>query len=147
MLQNIGLMNIPTDYTSGYEKARILDPELADKYIAHTTIGDPEADALMEQVSSLGAQETGRILTAGMNRNYEALRDEPSSARDFFKSLETAPDWLDYSAFPAGMRMFHRNSRLALGGLLAGVLIEGFSTNISRSFMIPDGCAIRASGA
>ena len=34
-------MIIPTDYLEGYEKARKADSDLADKYIAHTHIGDP----------------------------------------------------------------------------------------------------------
>ena len=34
-------MKIPTDYTIGYEKARAVAPDIADKYITHTLIGDP----------------------------------------------------------------------------------------------------------
>ena len=34
-------MFIPTDYRQGYEKARAVAPAIADKYIAHTLIGDP----------------------------------------------------------------------------------------------------------
>ena len=32
--------------------------------------------------------------------------------------------------------MFHRNRKMVVGGMLAGVLVEGFSTNISESFFI-----------
>ena len=34
-------MKIPTDYAIGYEKARAIAPDIADKYVAHTLIGDP----------------------------------------------------------------------------------------------------------
>ena len=66
----------------------------------------------------------------------EALRDAPASLRAFFKDAETPPEWLDYSAFAPGVRMFHRNSQVILGAFVAGVLIEGFTTNIAKSFFI-----------
>ena len=37
-------MRIPTDYTQGYEKARAISPDVADKYVKHTLIGDPLAE-------------------------------------------------------------------------------------------------------
>ena len=39
-------------YQSGYEKARALNPELAAKYIKHTAVGDPEADAVADALAS-----------------------------------------------------------------------------------------------
>ena len=46
-------MNIPADYRQGYEKARVVKPDLADKYVAHTLIGDPVGEAMMEDLSEL----------------------------------------------------------------------------------------------
>ena len=45
-------MTIPSDYLEGYEKARKLDRELADRYMAHTQIGDPTAEAMTEDLSA-----------------------------------------------------------------------------------------------
>ena len=50
-------MNIPTDYTQGYERARAVEPDLADKYVAHTLIGDPVGEAMMDDLSELDAGE------------------------------------------------------------------------------------------
>ena len=66
----------------------------------------------------------------------EALRNAPASLREFFRDAETTPEWLDYAAFPPSVRMFHRNSPLILAAFVAGVLIEGFTTNIAKSFHI-----------
>ena len=66
----------------------------------------------------------------------ESLRSAPDSVRKFFRDAETPPEWLDYSAFAPGVRMFHRNSQLVLAAFVAGVLIEGFTTNIAKSFLI-----------
>ena len=128
-------MRIPTDYIEGYEAARGVDSELADSYIAHTHIGDPEADAFIEALAPLGQEEQERIIRAGIRKDEDGLRDAPQAARDFFESIETPPDWVDFDEFDAGVRMFHRNSQLVLGAFVGGVLVEGFSTNISKSFM------------
>ena len=50
--------------------------------------------------------------------------------------MDTPPDWVNQSDFRPGVRMFHRNSPVVLASMLAGTLVEGFSTNISKSFFI-----------
>ncbi len=129
-------MNVPTDYRPRYERARAVNPELAEKYVAHTLIGDPEADALMEELSTIDADGAFRFLQAGMDQERDALRDAPPTVRAFFQNLETPPDWVDLDAHHPAVRMFHRNSKLVLAALLGGVLIEGFSTNVSKSFFV-----------
>ena len=60
----------------------------------------------------------------------------PGLAARVFDEASTPPEWLDYSAFAPGVRMFHRNSGVILAAFVAGVLIEGFTTNIAKSFFI-----------
>ncbi len=130
-------MGTPSDYTLGYEKARAVAPEMAANYIEHTLIGDPLAEAMAEDLAELGEEESRRLVQAAMNNEgEEALRDAPASLREFFRDAEAPPEWLDYSAFAPGVRMFHRNSQVILGAFVAGVLIEGFTTNIAKSFFI-----------
>ena len=129
-------MRIPTDYEDGYRVARLLDPELAEKYIAHTTIGDPAADALAEELSSLPRGKVHGYIEAAMNRDESALADAPQAIGDFFALKARQPDWLDLSYHGPATRLFFREAKLLLGGLLGGVLVEGFSTNIAKSFVI-----------
>ena len=130
-------MKMPTDCTIGYEKARAVAPDIADKYIAHTFIGDPRGGAMMEDLAEFTPEESGRLIQAAMNQEgEEALRNAPASLREFFRDAETPPEWLDYAAFAPGVRMFHRNSQVILGAFVAGVLIEGFTTNIAKSFFM-----------
>ena len=42
----IDSLTIPTDYRPGYEKARLIAPEIADNYVAHTLISDPITEAM-----------------------------------------------------------------------------------------------------
>ena len=130
-------MEMPSCYTTGYEKARTHDPTRASNYIAHTMIGDPEADAVIEQLEPLGQENAMQFFRAAMDkRDASVLKEAPSLMRDFFERMESPPDWLDLSALTPACRMFHRNSRLVLGAFVGGTLVEGFSTNISKSFFI-----------
>jgi len=100
-------------------------------------IGDPEADAVIEQLAPLGPGKTMQFLRAAIEKQEESvLREAPPVVRDFFKRIESPPDWLNLSAMTRACRMFHRNSRLILGAFVGGTLVEGFSTNISKSFFI-----------
>ena len=83
-------MNIPTDYELGYEKARAVAPDIADKYVAHSLTGDPLAEAMTEDLAEFSSEESRRLIEAAMNQEgEEALRDAPDSLRKFFKDAET----------------------------------------------------------
>ena len=130
-------MNTPTDYTTGYERARAVAPDIADKYIAHTFIGDPLAEEMAADLAEFSSEESGQLVQAAMNNEgEEALRNAPDSLRKLFGWAATPPEWLDYAAFAPAVRMFHRNSQVILAAFVTGVLIEGFTTNIAKSFFI-----------
>ena len=130
-------ITVPIDYRPGYEKARAFAPGIADNYLAHTLIGDPLAEAMTEDLAEFSPEESRRLIEAAMNQEGdEALRGAPDSLRAFFREAETPPEWLDYASLAPGVRMFHRNSQLILVAFVAGVLIEGFTTNIAKSFFI-----------
>ena len=64
------------------------------------------------------------------------MREAPELVRDFFEKMDVLPDWFSYAETEPGIRGFHANSALILQAFVAGVLVEGFTTNISRSFVI-----------
>ncbi len=131
-------MKRPSDYDHpGYERARKLDAELADNYVAHTMVADPIADAAVEALTTLDRIHAGRLVAACMDRtDGKDLPAAPAAVRELFEDAATPPDWLDLPALTPAVRMFHRNTKHVLAGMLAGVLVEGFSTNISESFFI-----------
>ena len=129
-------VNIPTDYKPGYEKARLIDEEAADNYIVHTRIGDPVMDAVVEELASLPQSEVHEFLRAGMDEDREGMQDAPQLLRDFFiDAPQPDPDWLDHDAFAPGVAAFQRNSVAVLSAFVTGVLIDGFATLISKSFV------------
>ena len=128
----------PSAYSEGYAKARRYDQAAADNYIKHTTIGDPELDPIMEELSAMPPADLHLFIRAGIEQRDEVLRNAPRVLRDFFETLEEPPPWLDYDAFRPGIRAFHANVGLMLIAFVTGVLVEGFSTLIAKSFSITE---------
>ena len=127
-------MQIPSAYVEGYEqKARLHDQELADLYIRHTTIGDPLLDPVMDEISSIPAYDLHAFIEAGIEAHDRVLQEAPQPLRDFFWNFEE-PAWLDHKAFEPGVRCFNVNVDLMLVAFVTGVLVEGFSTLIAKSF-------------
>ena len=136
-MQTPTTMQMPTAYKEGYEKARAVDPEMAARYVTHTVIEDPIADAAIDELADVSPHEVGGFIKAGIDgTDNGALRDAPPLLQKFFEDATTLPDWLDLEAFTPGVRMFHKNTRLVLAGMAGGVLVEGFTTNIAKSFFI-----------
>ena len=131
-------MKLPTDYDHpGAARARVLEPEMAENYLAHTLVGDPVADAAVEALAQLDRRQSSRLIAAFVNSDGpDAWPDAPAAVRALFVDATTPPDWLDLPALAPGVRMFHRNTKLVLASMVAAVLVEGFASNISQSFFI-----------
>ena len=128
------MLQAPGAYVDGYATARSADSELADTYIRHTGIGDPELDPVIDDVAELDGDRLQRGIRAGIERNAEALRQAPRSLRHFFEDKVGPPPWLDFEAHAPAVRAFNVNAANVLVAFVCGVLIEGFSTLISKSF-------------
>ena len=130
-------MVIPTDYITGYEKARAIDEEMASRYLAHTHIGDPLGDEAAVDLANLSRAKSMKFIALGMDdSNSLEFKRAPASMQALFKDAEREPEWLDFRKHEPGVRMFHRNSYIVLVAFVAGVLIEGFTSNIAKSFML-----------
>ncbi len=128
---------IPSCYRDGYEAARKLDPEMADAYVRYTTIGDPVADAAVSELAETAAPgEVHRIIATTLNHHNDLPPNTPESLRKLIADATVVPDWFDRDLALKGTKAFLRNSDMVLGGLVAGAIVEGFSTLISKSFRI-----------
>ena len=128
---------MPSDYAASYGRARAVDPEGARNYVAHTMIGDPTCDLLMDQLREAPVRDFDRFIHAAIeNPDDPVLKDAPPAVHKFVEELETVPDWVDVADFAGGIRAFHRDSSLCLAAMLGGVLVEGFSTTIAKPFFI-----------
>ena len=130
------MYDVPSAYAEGYEKARRYDTALADKYIQHTTIGDPELDPVMDELDSLRPSDMLRFIRTGVEQDDEdTFRRAPQALRDFFDNMQV-PDWVEFEAFKPGQRAFHANMTNMLIAYAVGSAVEGFGTLVSKSFSI-----------
>ena len=129
-------VRIPAVYAGGYEKAKLIDQGLADRYAAHLWIGDPLADAVMRDVGVLDRKEAARLIGGAIELDERVLRDAPRSLQNLMEEVTTVPAWYDPLAGQRGCSAFLRNSDHVLAAFVAGAIVEGFSTMISKSFAI-----------
>lgn len=130
-------MKIPSDYQEGYKKALQTDRERATNYIAHTTISDPLADELVDDLSRLDHSQSTELLKTALSVDSTRIgKNAPASLKRFMDFYDHVPEWVDFDSMKPGFVMFHRNTRFVLAGMVAGTLVEGFTTNISQSFFI-----------
>ena len=128
-------MRIPSDFVDGYEKARLRDPELADRYVSHLFVGDPDADRVVEDMASLSQDDQADFIKAAMEQDQTGMRDAPESLKAFFERLDTPPEWFDLEATLPGSRLFYRFPYVFTASLVGAGLIEGFSSGIAKSFL------------
>ena len=126
-------MGIPSAYNEGMARAAEIHPLHAATYLEHTCIGDPLLDPVMQELRDFNPDELHRFIGAGIDQRPE-LKRAPSALQEFFRQVDEPPAWLDLRAHDPALRAFHAFSTLVLIAFVGGVLIEGFSTLISKSF-------------
>ena len=133
----MSIADIPACYIDGYEAARAVDPEMAERYIRYTTQGDPLADRAVEELAKVVAPPNAHSTIARtVDRYHDPPKDTPEALRELIASAVVVPDWFDSQVAMKATRAFLRNSDMVLGGLVGGAIVEGFSTLISKSFRI-----------
>ena len=129
--------DIPACYADGYEAARAVDAEMAERYIRYTTVGDPLADRAVEQLARVVApQHIHATIAKTVDRHSDPPKDTPEALRELISSSAVVPDWFDPEIAFSATKAFLRNSDMVLGALVGGAIVEGFSTLISKSFRI-----------
>ncbi len=127
---------VPTAYRINAEKALAKYPEQAANYLRHTLVGDDRLDTMPQELAGMPRSEVSRFIQAGMDQDLDVMRTAPKVLRDFFvNDPPPDPPWLDYEAFKPGIRKFQKDSGLIISGFAAGVLVDGFGTLISKSFV------------
>ena len=100
-------------------------------------MGDSDLDMLIDElVVGMRSHDLERFIGAGIEQRDDVLRKAPQALRDFFDQINTPPPWLDYQAFSPAIRAFNKNVDHILVAFVTGVLVEGFSTLIAKSFSI-----------
>lgn len=125
---------IPGVYRNQIARARRYDVTYANKYIEYANIGDPHLDRVMEELADLPPTEFHKFTRAAIEQDSENFQQAPKVFREFFEDHVGEPEWLDFEAHKPAVIAFHLNATNILVGFVAGVLIEGFTTLIAKSF-------------
>ena len=96
---------VPAAYRESFERARAVNPDLAERYMRLTTASDEPADAVMDALAHLDTAEVNRLVRVGMDAAWEGT--EPAALRDFFREAERVPAWFDPRALRPGYEAFH----------------------------------------
>ena len=126
---------VPSAFADGYERARAIDPSLAETYVTHLRRGDPAADAVMDDFAMLDPREARWFLQAALEQEGEILRRAPCSLRSLVHEAAMLSGY-EREACLQGCRSFLRHPDQFLAAFVAGGIVEGFSTMISKSFGI-----------
>ncbi len=132
-------MQIPTDYLPGYEKAKLLDKDLADAFVAHTMIGDPVADAAMEALEEYETEEQHELIQAGLENDEDKFRDAPDALKEFLEVVSNPPPHIVFDPDKAlpGTLAFYRDSDMFLVGLALESL-TGLSEGLAKAFYVTE---------
>ncbi|MXW06501.1 MAG: DUF2236 domain-containing protein [Gemmatimonadetes bacterium] len=131
------MLQVPTSYASGYEKARSLNPEFADNYIRHTMVGDEDLDPVMDELSGMPPGEMHQFIHAGLHQEEEWLSKAPEVLQRYFREVDSKiPEWVDFEEFRPAVVGFHKNMPEILVAFVTAALLEGFTTLISKSFYL-----------
>lgn len=122
-------------YRAGYEKASAVNPELAAKYIEHTVVDDPVADAVIEALAAFDHRESQRFINAGMEQDARGLGEAPRPLRDFFEEVGSPPAWFDPRAVLPGRNAFQRHLDLFIPAFVV-VILRNFTSLMSKVFLM-----------
>ena len=104
-------MRVPSIYEEGYQKARLMDPVLTDRYAAYMWVGDPLADAVMRDVASLDDHEVARLIGGALELDDAVVRAAPESLQELGHFAD--PIKIKRSREPGGVRGEARRPGLA----------------------------------
>ncbi len=133
---NAGTVRIPDAYANGYARAHARDAEYAESYIRHTAVGDPVGDEAAADLAGLPSSEVHSLIARSLQTPTKLPSKVPASLGRLMESSLEVPAWFDEEAMALASKAFLRNSDIVLAGLVAGSIVEGFATLISKSFRI-----------
>lgn len=127
-------MTAPAAYRARPDRARPRDRELAELYVAHTTVGDPPADRAVAAIAHLPPGRAQDLLQRAIRPGPAHPPDAPPELRVLLRALPARPPLpASHAEALAARRAFHRQSDVFIPAFFAATL-RNASTLIARSF-------------
>ncbi|MQA11109.1 MAG: DUF2236 domain-containing protein [Pseudonocardiaceae bacterium] len=101
--------------------------------------GDPLADAVVAMMHDLPPGEGHRMFEQALTEGIDSLDDPPEAFRDFFRSVEATPYWLDTDQLEAGARAITRTGLWGLFPLGDMSLMGGYLASRATKTLVGTG--------
>ncbi len=134
-LRGIGA-RAPEAFRPGYEATRPSNPELTDSYVAHLSIGDPDADAVIDELADVPPGKIDEFVRVLLESDRRKGDSAPRALREFVDRSVSLPQWYRSVPVQPGSRGFFRQSDLFMTAFGTSTIVRGFSTTIALSFFM-----------
>lgn len=108
------------------------------------TVGDEPMDRLLDWMVATGLPQTRPLFDRALVEGIARVPDAPQPLRDFFSSVETAPQWVDHELIRRGQRAMRRGGADGMYvardvSLLGGYQFSGFNKTLLRTGALEKG--------
>lgn len=108
------------------------------------TVGDEPMDRLLDWMVATGLPQTRPLFDRALAEGIARVPDAPQPLRDFFSSVETAPQWVDHELIRRGQRAMRRGGADGMYvardvSLLGGYQFSGFNKTLLRTGALEKG--------
>ncbi len=108
------------------------------------TVGDEPMDRLLDWMVATGLPQTRPLFDRALAEGVARVPDAPQPLRDFFSSVETAPQWVDHELIRRGQRAMRRGGADGMYvardvPLLGGYQFSGFNKTLLRTGALEKG--------
>ena len=110
--------------------------------------GDAAMDALVDWMMAFGPRPARALFEQALAEGIDAVTDAPAPLRDFFRTIEHPPAWLDWQLIDEGAAFIHRTGASAAYvlrdlSLMGGYLLSGFNQSLVLTGALNTGTARR----
>lgn len=107
-------------------------------------VGDEPMDRLLDWMVATGLPQTRPLFDRALAEGIARVPDAPQPLRDFFSSVETAPQWVDHELIRRGQRAMRRGGADGMYvardvSLLGGYQFSGFNKTLLRTGALEKG--------
>ena len=125
----------PEIFRERYDAVREKYGSQVDSYLAYTLVGDPLADAVVEDFHAFRRHDLMHVLAQALDEGIETIPDAPESLQRLFEeNIDRVPYWVNREMMKTGTEVFLDHSEVFLASFTARVLPLGFMTSINKPF-------------
>lgn len=105
--------------------------------------GDPPMDRLLTWMQDYGMREARVLFQQALEHGMDDMLDAPAPLHDFFRSVETPPDWVDFDLLEQGVEASHLTGLTGMRALRDAALMAGYQASAINKTLVLTGTLSR----